>query len=182
VNQRALAPQGTRNIAILPPKHPDLFWCGKHITGGQVLLFNKSGEMESVSKEGFEVFSLSVPEQWISQIFSTTPSIKIGSEEQIIQCNNNKISHFYKQLSTLSSTLKSATPSDKSYHTLQDATLFEGLATLLEPANHYAFSLAKERRMKVLGDALDFIHSKRERVSISEICYHISTSAHQNER
>ena len=182
VNQRALAPQETRNIAILPPKHPDLFWCGKHITGGQVLLFNKSGEMESISKEGFEVFSLSVPEQWISQIFSTNPSIQVGSEEQVIQCKNNKIGHFYTQLSTLSATLKLATASDKSYQTLQDATLFEGLASLLEPASPHPFSLAKERRMKVLGDALDFIHAKRERVTLSEICYHTNTSERTLER
>ena len=182
VNQRGLAPQRIRNIAILPPKHSDLFWCGKHITGGQVLLFNQSGEMESISKEGFEVFSLSVPEQWLKQIFSTSSSIQIGPEEQVIQCNNNKIDHFYKQLSALSATLKLATASDKSYQTLQDATLFEGLATLLEPANHYPFSLAKEQRMKVLGDALDFIHAKRERVTILEICYHTSTSERTLER
>ncbi len=182
VNQRACAPQETRNIAILPPKHPDLFWCGKHITGGQVLLFNKSGEMESVSKEGFEVFSLSVPEQWISQIFSTNPSIQIGDEEQVIQCNSNKIGHFYKQLSAVLATLKLPGTSDKSCHALQDATLFEGLTSLLEPANPHPFSLAKERRMKVLGDALDFIHTKRERVTIAEICYHTNTSERTLER
>lgn len=182
VNQRACAPQETRNIAILPPKHPDLFWCGKHITGGQVLLFNKNGEMESVSKEGFEVFSLSVPEQWVKQICSTNPSIKVGPEEQVIQCSNNKITHFYKQLSVLSETLKLASTSDKSYNTLQDSTLFEGLSSLLESANPHPFSLAKERRMKVLGDALDLIHAKRERISISEICYHTSTSERTLER
>ena len=182
VSQRGVSPKGLRNIAILPPNHPDLFWCGRHITGEQVLLFNQNGEMESISKAGFEVFSLSVPELWLKQILSTDPGMKLAPEEQILQCDQHKISHFYKKLSALSVALKPKNPSDKAYQSLQDSTLFEGLATLLEQANSYSYSLAKERRMKVVGDALDFIHSKRRRVNISEICYHTSTSERTLER
>ena len=182
VSQRGLSPKDLRNIAILPPSHPDLFWCGKHITGGQVLLFNKSGEMESISKAGFEVFSLSVPELWLEQVLSANPAMKLGPEERVIQCNNSKIELFYKKLSALSVTLKPEESSDSDYQSLQDATLFEGLSSLLEPANYYSYSLAKERRMKVVGDALDFIHAKRRRVSISEICFHTSTSERTLER
>lgn len=182
VNQKAQAPQGMRNIAILPLGHPDLMWCGKHITGGQVLLFDESGEMESISKEGFEVFSLSVPKPWIQQFSSTNSTKKIGPEEQVLQSDNIKIQHFYHKLSALMTTLKSDILIDEAYQTLQDATLFEGLSTLFESSSHYPFSLAKEQRMKVLGNALDFIHNKGQRVRISEICYHTGTSERTLER
>ena len=181
VNQQALAPKETRNIAILPPKHPDLFWCGKHITGGQVLLFNKSGEMESISKQGFEVFSLSVPEYWLKEISATNPLLKIGAEEQVIQCKRSSIDYLYKKLTLLSHTLRSSPPEQPSYR-LQDDVLFEGLAALLGAANNYAFSIAKERRMKVLNDALNYIHSKRERVLVSEICHYSKVSERTLER
>jgi len=182
VDQRALAPVGARNIAILPPNHPDLYWCGKHITGGQVLLFNKSGEMESISKQGFEVFSLSVPEDWLKQSVNVNSSIKIRPEEQVIRCDKNDIAKLYTKLSSLTKTLQSCSPYGESCQTLQDATLFEGLSSLLESASHQSFSLAKERRMKVLGDALHFIHTKRERVPVSEICHYTKASERTLER
>jgi AraC-like DNA-binding protein len=182
VDQRALAPVGTRNIAILPPNHPDLYWCGKHITGGQVLLFNKSGEMESISKQGFEVFSLSVPEHWLKSSANINSSISVRDEEQVIRCDKNDIATLYGKLSSLSDILQSNTATDVASLRLQDATLFEGLSSLFESASHQAFSLAKERRMKVLGDALHFIHTKRERVPVSEICHYAIVSERTLER
>lgn len=182
VKQRALAPLDTRNIAILPPKHPDLFWCGKLITGGQVLLFNRSGEMESISKQGFEVFSLSVPESWLSEISATNPSLTIGPEEQVIQCTPSHIDQLYKKLSLLSATLRSQPSSEQPCYRLQDAILFEGLAALLGPADQYVYSIAQERQAKIMGDALNFIHTQRERITIAQICYHANTTERTLER
>lgn len=182
VNQRAIAPTETRNIAILPPNHPDLYWCGKHITGGQVLLFNKSGEMESISKQGFEVFSLSVPEEWLKQSANITSSINIGPEEQVIQCDKNDIANVYAKLTNLSKHIRSNATTDAAISARQDATLFEALSSLFESASHQTFSLAKERRMKVLGDALHLIHTKRERLPIAEICHYTKVSERTLER
>lgn len=182
VKQQARSPEGLRTIAILPPDHPDLLWCGKHISGEQVLLFNDKGEMDSISKSGFEVFTLSVPEQWLKQSLDNCTSIRLTQNEQVIRCDKPNISKLYRKLTDLSDTLLLNRTAESPKNNPQDAALFEGLTTLLEAANHHTTSAAKERRMKVLGDALHFIHSRRERVAVSEICYYANVSERTLER
>lgn len=175
VDQRALSPAGMRTIAILPPTHPELLWCGKSISDEKILLFNKSGEMESVSKEGFEVFTLSVPETWLE---------KTNGSEQVIHCSRNIITSLYHKLSTLTQALNTSQRENTGQRSqaLQDSTIFESLATVFESPNSHLFSIAKERRIKILSDALHFIHSKCERIFIAEICFYAKVSERTLER
>ena len=175
VDQRALTPIKMRTIAIPPPTHPDFSWCGKHICGEQILLFNKNRELESISQEGFEAFTVSVPESWL---------LHIDNNEQVISCNKKNISILYNKLSALTKALHTAkeNKTEKQSRELQDVIVFEILSALFETSNAHALPCAKEQRIKVVGNALHLIHNTRKRLFISEICFYVKVSERTLER
>jgi AraC family ethanolamine operon transcriptional activator len=62
IRQRGMAPKGYRTFAILASDDIPLFWRGQRITGKDLMLFPQDGELDSVSGESFEVFTVSVPD------------------------------------------------------------------------------------------------------------------------
>jgi AraC family ethanolamine operon transcriptional activator len=55
-----------RTFAILDPAAPEIEWCGRPFNSSQIGIFAKHGEFQSISKLGFDVFTLSFIEEQLA--------------------------------------------------------------------------------------------------------------------
>lgn len=66
--QRGASPEGGVTFALLAPQLRNLWWRGRDVSAGEVLVFPNGGELHSISGPDFEVFTISVNEQTIDCI------------------------------------------------------------------------------------------------------------------
>ena len=63
LDQHGVCPAGLRTIVVPATSDQNFRWRDQHITGNKIAIFPKSGELDAISTTGFEVFTLSIPEE-----------------------------------------------------------------------------------------------------------------------
>ncbi|MCP4010486.1 MAG: AraC family transcriptional regulator [Proteobacteria bacterium] len=69
VEQRGTTPEGMRTFAVLNEDCPELLWFGQIINQDNLLVFPAHGEIESFSRAGFGVTTISIPADLLAEFF-----------------------------------------------------------------------------------------------------------------
>ncbi len=89
LKQEGMPPMGLRNIAIPATPCQNFKWRRHEISGNSIMLFPLDSELDSVSRAGFEVCILAVPEAHLDHICSALgfPSIEaLTNAAEVVQC------------------------------------------------------------------------------------------------
>ncbi|MCP3888445.1 MAG: helix-turn-helix domain-containing protein [Desulfobulbaceae bacterium] len=73
-DQHGESPSGLRTLVI--PATPDqrFKWRGHNVTGNTIAIFPERGELNAVSKNGFKIFSISLPQAQLAELVSSIDS------------------------------------------------------------------------------------------------------------
>lgn len=69
VEQRGTTPEGMRTFAVLNEDSPELYWFGHVVNKDELLVFPAHGEIESFTRVGFGVTTISIPENLLAEFF-----------------------------------------------------------------------------------------------------------------
>jgi len=94
VEQRACLPSGTRTLVLPVGPNPSLEkWYGQDVTEDSLLLFPDHGEIDCVSQFVFEVFTLTLPGEFLAyaeHLGVSEPGKWIDGTERIFNCDPRK--------------------------------------------------------------------------------------------
>ena len=95
VDQRGTTPPGMRTIAVPSSNCSGMRWFGHTIDSGSLLIFPTHGEIDAQTRSGFDVFTLSVPEQLLMEIAQSNGlpghSKFLTSTEAVVPANRTQI-------------------------------------------------------------------------------------------
>lgn len=94
LKQAGMPPTGFRNIAIPATPCQNFMWRRREISGDSIMLFPLDSELDSISRAGFEVYILAVPEAHLDHLCSVLrlPSIeRIVDAAEVVQCASSDL-------------------------------------------------------------------------------------------
>ncbi len=103
LHQRGSAPPGMRTIGIPADNNLQILWRGKPVFRGDLLVFPKSGELDSVSQTDFHVYTISLPEDLLGGAAESAEISSISSalESERIVCKRQAIEQLRARLRCL---------------------------------------------------------------------------------
>ena len=185
-HQRGSTPKGMRTFAIIEENIHDLTWFGKPVSASSVLCFPTSGELESVSRPGFHVYTLSFSEELIEQAIDQLhlPNKKdiLRSEATIRECNTLLIQSLRVQLRNLAGEM--ANNPDMFLNAelckiIETEILYSLLNVLVDSTALGANSRAPWKRSQALNKAKELLEEAQnnlELVTIMDLCMHAHVS------
>lgn len=89
--QQGVAVPGMRTFAIQGPTAPESDWCGRGFSSKNMAVFARDGEFRSISPAGFDVYTLSFTEEYLSSTCEQLdiPDVvpKLGVVDSVLQCD-----------------------------------------------------------------------------------------------
>ncbi len=103
-DQQGESPPGLRTIVI--PATSDQFfkWRGHDVTGNTVVIFPENGELDAVSKNGFKIFSISLPQERLVELVSSIGSpalLPLVLNKELLTLPQGNMQHFRNYLARL---------------------------------------------------------------------------------
>lgn len=81
LNQKGIAPRGLRTIAVPAQENLRISWRGSQVDGQSLMVFPREGELASVSRPDFHVYTCSFPEELLSDICET---LKLSDSDSLL--------------------------------------------------------------------------------------------------
>lgn len=180
IRQHALAPEGLRTIAILPPNHPPLFWCGRPVIRDQFLLFASNGEMTSISNSGFKVITLSFPQHWLENICGCK-SIS-DDQEKVISAKSLSLAYTWRSLTQWLNHLSNTEALTPSFSIQQEKIVRRAIVGLFCDFAKESLETRNQHHLLILNRALREIHQKKRQIKISQLSKNVGVSERTLER
>ena len=183
VDQRGTTPRGMRTFAVTAANCSHIRWFGHNINSDSVLLFPTHGEIECVSRPGFEIFTFSIPvgllenaAQWGG--FAEAGSI-LPSSEAVIRLNSCHIEPL-RHLLRLAQALIRASNETLCGQEYAEEIQNQILLSTLELFSHNKAIASPHLKKKhlALGRVLEYIDAHKGRpLRVSELCSLTDVSA-----
>ena len=182
IKQQGLSPKNLRSIAI--PANPDLslFWRGHQVSGNDLMIFPPSGELESISEEDFEVYILSIPEDYlaeISQILGLSNWRHVLNDAEVVTCHKKHIDPMRVALKIACQNIRdrpTVINSEAFYQKLRFTFSYQVLLALAE-AKAVALQKLPSRRARALIGAENLIVSHSDKaITIGKLCQELNVS------
>lgn len=181
LRQHVMGPTDMRTIALLAPAHPLLYWCGKPVTRNQFLLFAADGEMGAISDAGFKTITVSFPQSWLDKLCSNKPAIA-DRIEKVLESESRILAQTWFHLSRWLGMVSDSTNGFGATGAQQDRIVKAALSVLFHGSGLMSLSCHQKRQTTILNEALSYIHSKKYKLRINELCRLIGTSERTLER
>ena len=182
IKQQGLSPKNLRSIAIPANSDLSLFWRGYHVSGNDLMIFPPSGELESISEEDFEVYILSIPEDYlaeISQILGLSNWRRLLNGAEVVTCQKKHINTLRTALEITCQNIvnRPTILNSKVFH--QNLRLNFSCKVLLALAEAKALPLKKwpSRRARALIGAENLIVSNsHKKITVGKLCQELNVS------
>ena len=185
-HQQGSTPVGMRTFAIIEENVVGLSWFGKPVTASSLLCFPASRELESVSRPGFHVYTLSFSEKLLEQFASQLgiPQLKdiLPSEANIRECNATLMHSLRIQLRGLTKELVKSPEkflNANPRNIIETEILHSLLSILVDSTVFCGYPSAAWKRSQALGKVKEYIREAvvdLEFVSVKDLCAHTGVS------
>jgi AraC family ethanolamine operon transcriptional activator len=100
LDQRGSAPPGMRTIALPAEQDVRFNWRKKTITGNDMLIFPRNGELESISQPDFHVFIVSLPECLLQDVIEAADAREVSEllQAETVSCAPSKMAILREKL------------------------------------------------------------------------------------
>jgi AraC family transcriptional regulator, ethanolamine operon transcriptional activator len=115
LDQHGECPAGLRTLVVPATADQNFRWRGQEITGNKIAIFPKSGELDAISTSGFQVFTLSIPEEvlmGIDRVVNESSLKNVMNGVEVVRVTDsamclfrNYLIHLQQELATLPSLL-----------------------------------------------------------------------------
>ena len=176
IDQRGISPAAGRTFALLD-RPSTLEWCGRQIDQNDIMAFHPSGEYESASAPGFQVFTLTFPLGYLEQLANSLEMQGcrniVASHEEALVGDATRVKFLRHRLRAVRRTLRTTTePAGLSFFAEQIkediprtllATIKSSTTTMKKPS--------QDKRIRALQRARDFIrHAGGDPIRMSDLC------------
>ena len=92
--------QDCERLLFLPGQDVRFNWRKKTITGSDMLIFPRNGELESISQPDFHVFIMSLPECLLQEAIEAADSCEVSEllEAETVSCSPTKMASLREKL------------------------------------------------------------------------------------
>ena len=185
-HQQGSTPVGMRTFAIIEENVVGLSWFGKPVTTSSLLCFPASRELESVSRPGFHVYTLSFSEKLMEQVADQLglPQLKdiLRSEASIRECNATLIHSLRVQLRGLTNDLAKSPEKflDANLHKIIETEILHSLLSILVDSTvSRDYTSTAWKRSQALTKVKEYVQeavADLEFISVKDICVHAGVS------
>ena len=94
IRQTGASPTGLITFGILASPKTHIHWRGYDVSGDMICIFPQGGELDSITKNDFDVFPISISEETLNQTgeFLELPSITtLINKKEVFHCNPHKL-------------------------------------------------------------------------------------------
>lgn len=174
--QQGVAMPGMRTFAILDPGSPGNDWCGHWFSASTIAVFAKGGEFQSVSKPGFDVYTISFTDEQLSAACERLgiPDVteNLSANESILQIDHRQTGFIRHQVnSALQGLCKTGLEGSTwagSDHIRDEIS--EQLVSLLSNGSGVSHTPSQRLRSRTLRHAFEVIEAGLEKgVSVREV-------------
>ncbi len=161
--QSGAAPEGMRTFAILDSGSPDTRFCGQDLTVDTIGMFGHDGDFMSTSPPGFNVFTLSIDESWLSGLAQSTLQRSLHDllpgSSAVLPFNAAFIEPFRAQLHCLERSFTANGSGEAGIRALGLAKqeLANGLLNLLASRKMEHWACDRSRRHRLLRQAREYV-------------------------
>ena len=176
IHQRGTSPRGIRTFAVLADPSFRLFWRGREITGDMIMKYPAGGEIDAVSKAGFEVFTVSFPDEMLTETgrFLGISSIQeYLSEADVFTCHTDRMREFRDALHGFNHAMKKGPLhiKDRSLLRKLEKEILRKLISSFPCTRSYSEKTTFRLRDRALNRALACMEeSKDPPLSVQELC------------
>ena len=175
VSQQGIAPGAGRTFAI-PVGPRRIEWYGRTVGPGDLLVFNRSGELQAASGPDFHVFTLTIPEAVLDAALARAgwalPSVLASGDETVLRLGTG-VSALRGELEAIRRLVDSL-PAGEALAAGEARIAGRLPALLLEALSDPAAGPSRPPgwlRARALRRALDHIHAHPpERLSVTDLC------------
>lgn len=157
---------GFRTFSLLAMGSTPFRWCGESVTHNNLLAMPETGEFESVSLPGFDLFNLTVSQALLEEIANTQFKLSLAEllPQQRLFCSQGgeALVELRRMLHSLSSGLESdAVPPDVRLSREMEQSLAYLVLSILDSNDRKQPSGDRSKRMRTLAQALDLIDASQ---------------------
>ena len=179
IHQQGLVPRGFRTIVVPATADVNYNWLNKDVNSANLLIFPKSGILESVSHSGFDVFVLSVEEE---RLFELIDSYELLNAELMFRNDEKRLflsKEFLYEFWSAASDFLSVSKNNSGFETAktQKTEKYKAEQLIVKTLSYINTSNTlsnknKERKRDVaLKKSIAFIQSVSDRnISLKELC------------
>ena len=178
-HQLGISPPGYRTFSLLADGSRDFRWCGEHVSRASLIVMPESGEFESFSPPGFELFNLSLANDLLEQVaenrFGCDLSLFLGAERMFCPHGGGAISALRAQLDRLSHPWGRAVLAREECE--QELSLAYLALSCLGLGSPKAPRGPRSKRMRLLADALALLEtSPAGQISLPDLVSRLDVS------
>ncbi|MGB1130459.1 MAG: helix-turn-helix domain-containing protein [Haloferula sp.] len=179
VEQRGAVPAGFRTFGIPLPDCTPFRWRGRLLDANHLLMFPKSGELDSRSFAGFHVHPVSIPEPLLAKLaVKSHYDWFFDGGERVVCCGQGVIRALRAvAASVISVSSRSEDPGAGKIAGDLMMELSEGLMAALDGGRTAPVRPMAQLRRRALKDSLEIIRSPENRVwRVAELCEEVGVS------
>ncbi len=180
--QNGAAPPGLITFCILANPECRINWRNHGITGDTLFVFPPDGELDSLTYDDFDVFPLSLSEEFLNQTCELLelPDIKtLINKNEIFHCDPEKLTELRSWLQSVYHQLITGTTAIRNTHYLKqiEQGLADRLVRILAKHQQPAIKINLRKRDIALRTAENYIaESGVDVITISELCSEVDVS------
>ena len=174
-DQHGSAPPGMWTFAIFSEQTPPIIWYEQKLSNDTMVIYKPGSEIDCVSRPGFEVFTLSYPEEYLNEIGANLglPEIKkMANDSDTFECSMLELSESRRQLYQIIDALKQNSSEVNSFsfmHTLEVELPEQIMLTMARSVPVKNSSLrTRNRAIKQIKQYL--AESPSEPVMVNQLC------------
>lgn len=179
IHQQGLVPKGFRSIVLPAGFNVNYNWLNKDVDSANLLIFPKSGILESVSHSGFDVFVLSIEEERLFELIDSYELLyaerMFGNDEMRLFLSKEFLFEFWAFANDFLSFSKNISGFDsvenhKNEKFKADQLLFKTL-NYINTSNALSNENKERKRDVALKKSIAFIRSVSDRnISLKDLC------------
>lgn len=176
IQQNGEAPPGLITFCILANPECRINWRNHGITGDTLFVFPPDGELDSLTYDDFDVFPLSLSEEFLNQTCELfeLPDIKtLINKNEVFQCDPKKLTELRSWLQSIYDQLMTGTVAIRNTHYLKqiERDLADRLVRILAEQHQPVRKKTLRKRDIALRAAEDYIDkSGIEVITVPELC------------
>lgn len=182
LRQHGEAPPGLITLGILVNPKSRIHWRNHEITGDVLFIFPQDGELDCITYDDFDVFPLSLSEEFLNQTCELfeLPDIKtLINKNEVFQCDPKKLTELRSWLQSIYDQLMTGTVAIRNTHYLKqiERDLADRLVRMLGEHQQPAIKINLRKRDIALRTAENYIaESGTDVITISELCSAVGVS------
>lgn len=175
IEQKGLCPKGFRSFVIPVDYHNDFYWLNKKVSGNQLLIFPKNGILDGVSDDNFDVYVVSIEEQYlrntIDKLCYKNISKLLNENEQRLFIDKRFSGQFQLMASEFMQECKNGNLHDNPFFPEKVDHIIHSLLRYLEHQNLSLKNVISRKRDIALGKSVEFINeSIDDNINIATLC------------